>query len=64
MMDTKEIADRFNTFVTNIGPNLASNIAYNDNKTHLDYLTNKTNDIFAVTTVEVEKISKTNICEN
>ena len=33
--DTKEIADRFNTFFTNIGPNLASNITCN--KTHLDY---------------------------
>ena len=57
--DTKEIANRFNTFFTNIGPNLASNIAYNGNITHLDYLINKTNNMFTFTPVNVEIVTKT-----
>ena len=57
--DAKEIANRFNTFFTNIGRNLASNIAYNGNKTHLDYLINKTNNMFTFTPVNVEIVTKT-----
>ena len=37
--DDREIANRFNAFFTNVGPDQSRNIHYNGNKTHQTYLT-------------------------
>ena len=37
--DGREIANRFNAFFTNVGPDQSRNIRYNGNKTHQTYLT-------------------------
>ena len=37
--DDREIANRFNEFFTNVGPDQSRNIHYNGNKTHQTYLT-------------------------
>ena len=37
--DDRETANRFNAFLTNVGPDQSRNIHYNGNKTHQTYLT-------------------------
>ena len=59
LTDSKEIADKFNTFFTNIGSNLAKNIIYNGNKTNANYLIDKTNNVFTFTPVDDETVTKT-----
>ena len=44
--DNLDMANEFNTFFTNIGPNLANNINYIGDKTYNDYLINNPNNIF------------------
>ena len=39
LSDDREIANRFNAFFTNVGPDQSRNIHYNGNKTHQTYLT-------------------------
>ena len=41
--DDREIANRFNAFFINVGPNQSRNIRYNGNKTHQTYLTQNNN---------------------
>ena len=39
LKDDREIANRFNAFFVNVGPDQSRNIRYNGNKTHQTYLT-------------------------
>ena len=46
MTDDIQIANKFNTFFTNIGLNLASNINIQSNKNYASYLNAQNNDFF------------------
>ena len=51
--DTKEIANRFNKFFSNIGSDLAKNINYSGTKNHKTYLDTQINKNFNFTQVTV-----------
>ena len=41
LTENLDIANKFNAFFTNVGPNLASNIIYTGDKTHKTYLSER-----------------------
>ena len=55
--DTKEIANRFNKFFTNIGSDLAKNINYSGTKNHKTYLDTPINKKFNFTQVTVRNVN-------
>ena len=60
--DKVTIANKFNSFFTNIGPNLAKNIVLPQNKCFRSYLSNPINNRFRfkeVTTLDIEKLIDT-----
>ena len=62
LKENQEIANRFNTFFINIGPNQSKNIVYNGDKTHKSYLTHTFQTEFNYTEVNEEIIL--NIIDN
>ena len=54
--EDQEIANRFNTYFINIGPNQSKNIIYNGDKTHKSYLTHTFQTEFNYTEVNEEII--------
>ena len=55
--DDSEIAECFNKFFTNIGPELAKNIKCNSNKTYKSYLKDKINSNFEFCTVSIKDVN-------
>ena len=58
-MDEVDIANKFNAFLTEIGPNLASNIKYQGHFDHSHYLKKDVSSVFTFKPVEEEIISRT-----
>ena len=54
--EDQEIANRFNTYFINIGPNQSKNIIYNGDKTHKSYLTHTFQTEFNYTEINEEII--------
>ena len=59
--DNQDMADEFNKFVTNIGPNLANNINCIGDKTFNDYLTDNPNNLFEFD--EINEVTIQNIID-
>ena len=55
--DDKEIAECFNNFFTNIGPELAKEIKCNSNKTYKSYLQDRINSNFEFCTISTEDVN-------
>ena len=69
LSDDREIANRFNAFFTNVGPDQSRNIRYNGNKTHQTYLTQDNDTEFNFTDVNddiilniINKLPNKNSC--
>ena len=58
IQDHKEIADRFNNFFVNVGPNLASKITSNNSKPYISYLTGTNNAMFRFELTDTDKLEK------
>ena len=55
----QNIANEFNIFFTNIGPNLANNIDTNNKRTYTSYLTNASTSNFYFSPISQDDVSKT-----
>ena len=69
LSDDREIANRYNAFFTNVGPDQSRNIRYNGNKTHQTYLTQDNDTEFNFTDVNddiilniINKLPNKNSC--
>ena len=56
--DSKQIANKFNEYFVNIGPNLASNIETQDKQPFSAYLKSKVNTTFSFKTIDESTTSK------